>query len=194
MPGHLPYRGEVRPKLYGHVSPSNPRHHVIDVLLWIVFALVGIIIFCFAIDFAFVAKDKNLSGFFVFAIYLMFLTVAIFASHDSKQIKTITPDEPPETANKEDQRRLFEEYFTKIKWMDRHPNIGQPWLQSSYRLTKEKAPSKVKRGNRFIYGIYIILFTMVVISALFYRKFPELTIGLIAVTFLTYLANYLIRD
>jgi hypothetical protein len=191
----IPYRGEVRPKIYGHPSPPKPKDHLVDQIFWFTFILVGIIIFLFALT---GLPGWNFGGFFIFAIYLMFLLIAIFAFRDVKQIETITPNDDkqkdqPEDADQPDEQHLFEEYFEKIEWMNRSPNPNPSWLHSSYRIVKAKATHTVKRGNRFFFGSWALVAVLVAVAVLF-REFPQIAIASIIIICLTYLGIYLIRD
>jgi hypothetical protein len=70
--GHIPYRGERRPKLYGSRAPRNPNEKFVTQILTILFIVAGLAIFYFAVN---LATQGNFNGFFLFAIYLMFAII-----------------------------------------------------------------------------------------------------------------------
>ena len=178
--GRQPYRGQVRPKVWGRRSPPKPIYRVIEFLFWFVFAVVGIGIFSFAINRFFFEKDFG--GFAVFVLYLVFLFIAIFAFRDAKQIETITPDENV-SEDEEDFRSSQKEEFIEVE-----PGpLGFRWR---YLISDKKSDRK---RNLFPFLGFLAIGIVIAIGAIFGFSSP-ITLGLVIVGFLIFLGMYLTKN
>lgn len=203
--GHIPYRGEVRPKLYGHPSPPKPIHHIGDQIFWFILVVIGIIIFWFNII---AALGENFRNFPTFLIYLLFFIVMIFAYRDSKKIKMITPDEDESKVrhpnDEEGQPSLLEDYITQVEWTNTHRKRHHPshwsapepkWQYHAIKITSDKAiRNLLKKDHRLFWISLMIGMFIFFTSAMIFGLSSPITAIAISITCLAFLANYLIRD
>lgn len=182
---HQPYRGEIRPKMRGHPSPAKPIQNSVDKVFWFIFIVIGVIIFGSALTY--LLTKHNLGGFFIFAIYLIFLLIAIFAFQDAKQIKTITLDDPP--VDKKDSA-LLDDYLAQIEWKQNHRR-NHP-QEPKWRYHPVSAKSRPKD-----FGFFIALLVMIPIFILAYfygAKSLVTTISAIVLGIVAMLAFLIYQD
>lgn len=194
--GHIPYRGEARPRLYGSPAPRNPNEKFITRLLLVLFIAAGLAIFYFALT---LAAEGNFNGVFVFVIYLMFAAIVFFAMKDLKNIKTITPDTDDEVERDDEDRSLLaEDYFAQIEWMHTHQqgdllsrqNTTEP--QRTYRIARTRGNKILERDAVFVYMTVLGMCAVIGIGYLFGADSP-ITIGITIIGGLIFLLAYLVR-
>lgn len=172
----IPYRGENRPKLYGHPSPQKPNEKTYTLFLWLVFIIIGVVLFYFA--FIQAGTSSRGEAVFIFLSYLGIGIVMFFALRDLKNIKMLTPDsddeERPNDKEDDDHQSLAEDYFEQIAWQHAHRKRHHPtrWdapePQWRYRRVEQNTQYTGYR-SLVIYTIGIglsVLFAMLVGSLL----------------------------
>jgi cell division protein FtsW (lipid II flippase) len=152
--GHIPYRGEVRPKQRGHPSPPDPNQRLKTQTFWFLFAIAGIVIAFFAIK---LVLKGDFGGFFAFVIYLIFLLIAFFAFRDAKQIETQTQDQDEEN----DDPTLLDDYLAQIEWR-RTPH------RSHRSEPKWRYHPTLLRGSTKDFGLFVVLPVTIPIFGLAY--------------------------
>lgn len=199
----IPYRGQPRPKLYGHPSRPKPYQRFIELVFWFVFIIVGIVIFWTAIT----ASPQNYGGFFGFAIYLIFLFIAIFAFRDAKRFRVITPDEDIEREENgeinEDSRLLAEEAPDQIEsepsQAEQHPSHHRhpKWRDRPIKTISNKVIYRIKNDNfsqiAFI-GLMMVGLVASIVAAVIFGITSPITFIFVTVIFLVFLTVYLIRE
>ncbi|MGC1378530.1 MAG: hypothetical protein WA821_20025 [Anaerolineales bacterium] len=186
----VPYRGQPRPKVYGYPSPPKPFYRAMEYVFWFVVTIIGIgILYLTLIS----PANYIFGGFFVFAIYLIFLVIAIFAFRDAKRIKTITSDEDIQAQKDGQDAAPAEDRFIEVEEVPAHhkgrypAHINTPISRWRYRIVKHGS------ANRFFVIIFLGMGVFVGIVIIFGAS-PQITIGLITILSLAFLANYLMKD
>jgi len=158
-----PYRGQVRPKVYGQPAPPDPSHGAIEQIFWVVLAIAGVVTLYFAIK---LAANRDFGGVFVFVLYLIFLLIMIFAFREAKQFKTITPDDDNDEQD-HDRHSLAEDYFKQIEWKHTHHKGRHPsrWSvpEPKWRYHAITAKSSTKS-----FGLFVVLPVVAIILVLAY--------------------------
>jgi hypothetical protein len=195
----IPYRGEVRSKLHGHPSPSNPNEKVYTFFFWFILISIGLVIFYFAARMA--AVTGNTVGFLFFIIYLIFLVVIIFAIQDLKKVKMITSDIDDEDKEYDDEgNSLADDYFSQIEWVHIHHRgrHSSRWSRPEPKWRYQRVQgANGQQGCLFILGMYLSLFTLffvfVIIASIFKVNSP-ITIFIVIVAGVVGVVAYLIRQ
>jgi predicted membrane channel-forming protein YqfA (hemolysin III family) len=90
-PARTPYRGEYRPKLFGHPYVPDPSARKLRIRLWIILAIVGIALVALAIYEVLVYQVYRAACGVI--IYAMGIGIMALAIRDAKKIETLTPSD-----------------------------------------------------------------------------------------------------
>jgi hypothetical protein len=162
--GHIPYRGEAHPKLYGHPAKPDWLAKEKEWLFGFFFGIPGIILLY--LNFVNGPGNNRIEVFLLF-IYLLFGIVIWFAFKDIKKIETLTPDVDSE----KDDSALAEDYIEQIHWQTSHRYnryVTKEWKYQPVHKFVEETPGQ---GCAYIFAPMI--------------GFP------IAAVFITWLSNFL---
>ncbi len=116
-------------------------------LFWCAFLVAGIVILFFAIN---SAVKKDFGGFFIFAIYLIFLFIVIFAFRDTKQIETQAQDHNEEN----DDPALMDDYLAQIEWRRTHRRSHSS--EPKWRYRPIPARGSTKDFSLFVVSLFTI--------------------------------------
>ncbi len=195
MPGYLPFRGDGHPNIPGKRRPPNAEEKEAIRSFGYLALIVGIVLVYF------ISTTKT--GFIGFAAIagLIFVIMSFFALRDAFGIEANKPDD---VKIDDSDPTMFKDYITQVEWTNTHRKRHHPshwsapepeWRFLALRFTSDKVVRDfLKRNSRLVWlGIFSAIFILAGIAVIFGVSFP-ITIIMVSITCLVFLAFHLIRD